>query len=133
MNDDKSNPFQILGSDQVPTQGGQPVMEQDKSGELKDRIERLIGSSDIFLFMKGIPEFPQCGFSANVIGMLNTLNVPYKTFDILTDMDIRQGVKEWANWPTYPQLYFKGELLGGNDVVMEMFETGELKEVLLGN
>ena len=88
MSDD--NPFKIL-SDSNPPKGGQAVSEADQTGELKDRIQRLIGSSDLFLFMKGTPDFPQCGFSANVIGILHSLGVEFNTFDILTDMDIRQG------------------------------------------
>jgi len=82
------------------------------------------------LFMKGTPDFPQCGFSANVVGLLNSLNVKYKSFDILSDMDIRQGVKEFANWPTYPQLWVKGQLVGGNDIITEMFHAGELEKIL---
>ncbi len=129
MSDD-NNPFNILGSDKVPQQGGQAVEETNKSGDLNERIKGLINSSKIFLFMKGNPEMPQCGFSANVVGILNAMNAQYKTFDILTDMDIRQGVKEFSNWPTYPQLYVDGQLIGGNDIIMEMYEGGELEAVL---
>ena len=125
-----NDPFKILGDQSVPEKNGMPVFEEDQSGELKDRIERLISASDIFLFMKGTPDFPQCGFSANVIGLLNKLNVQYKTFDILSDMDIRQGVKEYANWPTYPQLWVKGQLVGGNDIITEMFHAGDLEKLL---
>jgi monothiol glutaredoxin len=124
------NPFNILGSEKVPEQGGQPVQEQNKAGDLNERIKSLITSADVFLFMKGIPEAPQCGFSANVCGMLNSFQAKYKTFDILTDTDIRQGVKDFSNWPTFPQLYVKGELLGGNDIITEMYHNGELAEVL---
>ena len=125
-----NDPFKILGDQTVPEKNGMPVFEEDQSGDLTTRIERLIKSSDIFLFMKGTPDFPQCGFSANVVGLLNSLNVKYKSFDILSDMEIRQGVKEYANWPTYPQLWVKGELVGGNDIITEMFHTGELQKVL---
>ena len=124
------NPFEILGSDKVPDQKGTPVTEKDKTGELNERIERLIASSPVFLFMKGSPEMPQCGFSANVVGILSSLQVPYKTFDILSDMDIRQGVKEYANWPTFPQLWIKGQLVGGNDIISEMHQVGELEKLL---
>lgn len=127
---DGKNPFNILGSDKVPQQGGQAIQENNKSGDLNERIKNLIGSSKIFLFMKGNPQMPQCGFSANVVGILNAMNVSYNTFDILSDMDIRQGVKEFSNWPTYPQLYVNGQLVGGNDIIMEMYEAGELEEVL---
>ena len=80
--------------------------------------------------MKGTPDFPQCSFSANVIGLLNSLGVQYRTFDILSDMDIRQGVKEYANWPTYPQLWVKGGMIGGNDIITEMFHSGDLEKAL---
>lgn len=124
---DSNNPFNILGSDQVPKDGGVAVTSVPSGGSLNETIDNLIGSSDIFLFMKGNPEVPQCGFSANVIGMLNATGVNYKTFDILSDMNIRQGVKDYKNWPTFPQLYVKGELIGGNDVITELYESGELK------
>ena len=123
------NPFNILGSDKVPQEGGTQV-EQTSNGELTDRIKALIGSSEIFLFMKGNAAMPQCGFSANTIAMLDALNVKYNTFDILSDMDIRQGVKEFSNWPTYPQLYFKGQLVGGNDIITEMYQSGQLQDVI---
>ena len=123
------NPFNILGSDKVPQEGGTQV-EQTSNGELTDRIKALIGSSEIFLFMKGNAAMPQCGFSANTCAMLDSLNVKYNTFDILSDQDIRQGVKEFSNWPTYPQLYFKGELVGGNDIITEMYHSGDLASVL---
>jgi monothiol glutaredoxin len=94
------------------------------------QIRELIQSADLFLFMKGHPDAPQCGFSANVVGILRHINADFKSFNILSDPDIRQAVKEFANWPTYPQLYFKGELLGGNDIVMELFESGELEKLI---
>ena len=124
------NPFNILKSDMPAAKNREAVTETDTSGEIKQRIERLIGSSNVFLFMKGNPDFPQCGFSANTIGLLDNLGVEYKTFDILSDMDIRQGVKEYANWPTYPQLWFKGQLVGGNDIISEMFHSGDLEKLL---
>lgn len=100
---DEKNPFNILGSDKVPQPGGSAIKEESTSGDLNERIKKIIGSSSIVLFMKGNPEIPQCGFSANVIGILNAMNVTYNTFDILSDMDIRQGLKEYSNWPTFPQ------------------------------
>jgi monothiol glutaredoxin len=99
--------------------------------ELKVRIESLINSEPIFLFMKGTPEMPQCGFSANVVKILNGQNIKFGSFNILTDMDIREGVKAYSNWPTYPQLYVKGELIGGNDIVMEMMASGELEKLFV--
>lgn len=117
-----NNPFNILG--------GQPAQEVNKSADLNERIKNLIASAPIFLFMKGSPDFPQCGFSANVVGLLGHLKVSFKTFDILSDMDIREGVKQYSNWPTYPQLYVNNKLIGGNDIIMELFEAGELEEIL---
>lgn len=127
---DEKNPFNILGSEKVPVQGGTAVEEIDKNAELNDRIKTLIGSSNIFLFMKGNPEMPQCGFSANVVSILNSLQINYNTFDILSDWDIREGVKQFSNWPTYPQLYVNGKLVGGNDIIMELHQDGELEETL---
>jgi len=127
---DEKNPFNILGSEKVPVQGGTAVEEIDKNAELNDRIKTLIGSSNIFLFMKGSPEMPQCGFSANVVSILNSLQINYNTFDILSDWDIREGVKQFSNWPTYPQLYVNGKLVGGNDIIMELHQDGELEETL---
>lgn len=105
-------------------------MEKKPSSVLNERIEKLINSSPIFLFMKGSPEMPQCGFSANVCAILKAAGVEFKSFDILSDPEIRQGVKEYSNWPTYPQLYFKGELIGGSDIISEMYNTGELQDLL---
>ncbi|MGB0452514.1 MAG: Grx4 family monothiol glutaredoxin [Bacteriovoracaceae bacterium] len=107
-----------------------PIDSVDKSIDLTKQIESLIGSADLFLFMKGTPNAPMCGFSANVINILNHMGKTYKTFDILTDMEIRQGVKEYASWPTFPQLYVKGELIGGNDIITEMYHSGDLEKTL---
>jgi monothiol glutaredoxin len=119
-----SNPFQVVG--------GNPISEseQNKSLDLNTRITNLIGSAPIMLFMKGTPEMPQCGFSANVCKILNHVGVSYNTFNILSDMDIREGVKNFSNWPTYPQLYIKGQLVGGNDIITEMMNNGELEQAL---
>ncbi|MFG1481877.1 Grx4 family monothiol glutaredoxin [Halobacteriovorax sp. GFR7] len=124
------NPFNILGKESTPINQGEAVSGADKSQELNIQIETLIKSADLFLFMKGTPDMPMCGFSANTIAMLNSVGKPYKTFNILEDMDIREGLKAYSNWPTYPQLYFKGELVGGNDIITEMFQSGQLQEVL---
>lgn len=124
-----SNPFNIIGQEGQPERKGEAVTTVE-GNNLEEKIKNLISSSDVFLFMKGVPEFPECGFSANTIGILNTLETPYKTFNILTDMYIREGVKQFSNWPTYPQLYFKGQLVGGNDIITEMFEAGELQELI---
>jgi monothiol glutaredoxin len=98
--------------------------------QLNEKIENLINSSKVFLFMKGTPEMPQCGFSANVCAILKATGADFKSFDILSDSEIRQGVKEYSNWPTFPQLYVNGELIGGSDIVSEMYNSGDLQELL---
>lgn len=95
-----------------------------------DRIQKQIDSSDIVLYMKGSAVFPQCGFSAAVVQILSQIGVPFKDVNVLEDSDIREGIKEFTNWPTIPQLYVKGEFVGGCDIVREMYETGELQEML---
>jgi monothiol glutaredoxin len=90
-------------------------------------IEKEVKSSDVVLFMKGTPQFPQCGFSGQVVQILEHLGVAYKGINVLEDADIRQGIKDYSNWPTIPQLYIKGEFIGGCDIVREMFQAGELK------
>ena len=94
------------------------------------RIKDEITTNDVVLFMKGTPVFPQCGFSAAVVEVLDHLGVRFKGVNVLIDPAIRQGIKEFSDWPTIPQLYVKGEFLGGCDIVREMFETGELEQVL---
>lgn len=98
--------------------------------ETKNKIDQMIGTSKVFLFMKGNPNFPQCGFSARAVAILRELNTEFESFDVLSDEEIRQGIKEYGNWPTIPQLYVDKKLLGGSDILMEMFESGELKEAL---
>lgn len=95
-----------------------------------DRIRQEVDSNDVVLFMKGTPVFPQCGFSNAVVQVLTYLNVPFKGVNVLEDADIRQGIKDFSDWPTIPQLYVKGEFVGGCDIVREMFEQGELREFL---
>ena len=96
---------------------------------LADRIRRDISDNAVVLYMKGTPVFPQCGFSAAVVQVLDSLAVKYKSFDILVDPSLRDGIKEFSNWPTLPQLYVKGEFVGGCDIIREMFQTGELVEL----
>jgi monothiol glutaredoxin len=93
---------------------------------IKDEIQSTIDTNDVVLFMKGTPDFPQCGFSGKVVQILNFLDVSYKPVDCLANEEIRQGIKEFSNWPTIPQLYVKGELIGGCDIVREMLQSGEL-------
>jgi monothiol glutaredoxin len=94
------------------------------------RIEEIVRGNDIVLFMKGTELFPQCGFSSRAVSILEHLKVPFKTVDVLQDPDIRQGVKQYSDWPTVPQLYVKGEFVGGSDIMMEMFESGELQQLV---
>ena len=96
----------------------------------KERISNLVSENPVMLFMKGSPEQPQCGFSARVVQILNFLKVNYKSFDVLSDEDIRQGIKEYGNWPTIPQLYVNKELLGGCDIIQEQFQSGDLEKSL---
>ena len=97
---------------------------------LQARLEALVASSPIFVFMKGNKLMPQCGFSNNVVQILNALAVPFETFDVLSDMEIRQGIKDFSNWPTIPQVYVNGEFIGGSDILIEMYNSGELREKL---
>ena len=96
----------------------------------KTRIENEIKAADVVLFMKGTPVFPQCGFSAAVVGVLTHLNVPFRGVNVLEDDALREGIKAYADWPTIPQLYVKGEFLGGCDIIREMYEAGELSTTL---
>ena len=94
------------------------------------RIAEIVNGNDVVLFMKGTALFPQCGFSSRAIAILDHLGVKYQTVDVLQDMEIRQGIKAYSDWPTIPQLYVKGEFVGGSDIMMEMFEAGELQQLL---
>ena len=98
--------------------------------EIKEKIEVFIKENDVCLFMKGTPDAPQCGFSMAVSNVLKHLNVKFKGVDVLEDENLRQGIKTFSDWPTIPQLYIKGEFIGGCDIVKEMFEKGELKKLL---
>lgn len=92
-----------------------------------ERIGGLVGKDDVVLFMKGTPIFPQCGFSSVVAGVLQHMNVTFQSYNVLEDMDLREGIKAYSEWPTIPQLYVKGEFIGGCDIVKEMYESGELQ------
>lgn len=94
-----------------------------------DAIEKAVKSNDVVLFMKGTPTFPQCGFSSTVVQVLDYLGVDYVSTNVLENPAVRDGIKQYANWPTIPQLYVKGEFIGGCDIIKEMFETGELKQL----
>ncbi|MEL6909585.1 MAG: Grx4 family monothiol glutaredoxin [Cyanobacteria bacterium J06629_2] len=98
--------------------------------EVKAKIEQLVNENKIVVFMKGSKLMPQCGFSNNVVQILNTLGVPYETVDILADSEVRQGIKEYSNWPTIPQIYLNGEFVGGSDIAIELYQSGELQQMV---
>ena len=100
------------------------------SEPIHDRIRAMVQDNDVVLFMKGTALFPQCGFSSRAVAILDHLGVEFASQDVLTDPELRQGIKEFSNWPTIPQLYVKGEFVGGSDIMMEMFESGELQAML---
>ncbi len=100
------------------------------SDDAQARIATAVNAADVLLFMKGTPLFPQCGFSSRAIAILDHLGVEYATIDVLQDPGIRAGIKEFSDWPTIPQLYVKGEFVGGSDIMMEMYEAGELSDLM---
>ena len=97
--------------------------------DVTQRIEEQLKSHEVLLYMKGTPDFPQCGFSGQVVATLNAIGKPFAFVNIFEDQEIREGLKTYSNWPTFPQLYVKGELIGGSDIVVEMYNSGELKQV----
>ena len=98
--------------------------------DVNARIDALVQDNAVLLFMKGTPLFPQCGFSSRAVAILNHLDVPFESVDVLQDQGIRQGIKAYSDWPTIPQLYVKGEFVGGSDIMMEMYESGELADLV---
>lgn len=120
------NIFKVVGQDQE--QAAPPA----QGGDVMARISSDVEANRVLLFMKGTPDFPQCGFSAQVIEILNQTGVPYATRNVLEDPELRQGIKEYSNWPTIPQMYVDGKFLGGCDIVVEMAQTGELEPLLQG-
>lgn len=98
--------------------------------EQKERIDNLVNQNKIVVFMKGTKLMPQCGFSNNVVQILNTLGVPFQTVDVLEDYEVRQGIKEYSNWPTIPQVYVNGQFVGGSDILIEMYQKGELQQMV---
>ena len=102
----------------------------DAQNPARSRIDEIVKKNAIVLFMKGTPLFPQCGFSSRAVTILEHLGVPFETIDVLQDPEIRTGIKDYSDWPTIPQLYVKGEFVGGSDIMMEMFESGELQEMV---
>jgi monothiol glutaredoxin len=100
--------------------------------DVQARLQTIVEGSDVVLFMKGSPLFPQCGFSSRAVAILNHLNVEFESVDVLQDQGVRQGIKSFSDWPTIPQLYVKGEFVGGSDIMMEMYESGELQALITG-
>jgi monothiol glutaredoxin len=98
--------------------------------DVNSRIASIVGDHDVVLFMKGTPLFPQCGFSSRAVAILEHCGVDFEGVDVLQDMEVRQGIKAYSDWPTVPQLYVKGEFVGGSDIMMEMFEAGELQQLI---
>lgn len=98
--------------------------------DVTTRIEEQLNAHDVLLYMKGTPDFPQCGFSGQTVAALNAIGKPFSYVNIFEDQEIREGLKTYSNWPTFPQLYVKGELIGGCDIVIEMYHSGELKELI---
>lgn len=98
--------------------------------EVQQRLDQIVNSHKIVVFMKGTKLMPQCGFSNNVVQILNVLGAPFETFDVLSDSEVRQGIKEYSNWPTIPQVYINGEFLGGSDILIELYQKGELQEMV---
>ena len=101
--------------------------------DINERISTIVGDNDVVLFMKGTPLFPQCGFSSRAVAILDHCGVQYESVDVLQDMEVRQGIKTFSEWPTIPQLHVKGEFVGGSDIMMEMFEAGELQQMMDDN
>lgn len=100
------------------------------SPQLEAKINQLLDENKILVFMKGSKLMPQCGFSNNVVQILNTLGVPFETVDVLEDFELRQGIKEYSNWPTIPQVYINGEFVGGSDIMIELYQSGELQQMV---
>ena len=106
------------------------IMTPDLTPEVMSKIEALIKQDKIVVFMKGNKLMPQCGFSNNVVQILNILGVPFQTFDVLSDPEVRQGIKAYSNWPTIPQVYLNGEFLGGSDILIELYQNGQLQQMM---
>jgi len=127
-----SNPFKIAATSELPEGLGQPLRETDPAADPAERLRAMVEASEVFLLIKGTPDTPMCGFSANTVAVMDALEVPYLTFDILSDEGIRSAAKQVAGWPTFPQVYVRGEFIGGNDIVTEMYHEGELQSLVAG-
>lgn len=118
------NIFKVVGSEQAQ------AVPPSQAGDVMERIAEDVKNNRVLLFMKGTPDFPQCGFSAQVVEILNDVGVPFASRNVLEDPELRQGIKEFSNWPTIPQVYVDGKFVGGCDIVTEMHATGELSDLL---
>lgn len=132
MHRSDDNPFKIAAAPEPVQALGLPVSDGDPSSAPADRIQGWVDSSEIFLLIKGTPQRPLCGFSANAVAIIDSLGLPYRTFDVLSDESIRDAAKIFAGWPTFPQIYIKGEFVGGNDILTEMYEAGEIQGMVSG-
>jgi len=128
-----NNPFKIAATPEPQVGLGRPLTETDPAMDPAERVRTMVKSSEVFLLIKGTPARPMCGFSANTVAVMDALEVPYLTFDILSDEGIRSAAKQVAGWPTFPQVYVRGEFVGGNDIVTEMYHDGELQDLVVGN
>jgi len=127
-----SNPFKIAATPEPRVGLGRQLTETDPAADPAERVRTMVKSSEVFLLIKGTPDRPMCGFSANTVAVMDALEVPYLTFDILSDEDIRSAAKQVAGWPTFPQVYVRGEFVGGNDIVTEMYHDGEFQDLVAG-
>lgn len=127
-----AHPFRIAPRPTNIPGNGQPARETHSGLPALERVDRLVRSAPVFLFIKGTPAEPRCGFSANVLRLVEALAVPYLTFDVLSDESVRAAAKEYAAWPTFPQLYVRGQFVGGNDIVSELAASGELGQLMRG-
>ena len=132
MDDSGHNPFKISAASDAPGGSEESFPGPALRGEPIERMGALVNSADIFVLIKGTPQRPQCGFSANTVAIMDSLRVPYRTLDVLSDEEIRSAAKEFAGWPTSPQVYVRGEFVGGNDIISEMHAAGELQDLVRG-
>tara|TARA_Y100000766_G_C18407425_1_gene365670 strand:+ start:35 stop:394 length:360 start_codon:yes stop_codon:yes gene_type:complete len=106
------------------------MKKENNMSEIRNKINKMIESDDVVLFMKGTPDFPQCGFSANVVGILNYFGITFQSYNVLDDIELREGIKTFSDWPTIPQIYIKKEFIGGFDIFKDMLENGEIEDLL---
>jgi monothiol glutaredoxin len=130
MADRSDSPFNIASAPEPAGGLGQTFVESDPNAPPEERVKAMVDSCPLFAMIKGTPQRPQCGFSANTVAVLDALDVPYRTFDVLSDESVRLAAKKYAEWPTFPQVYVRGQFVGGNDIVTEMHASGELQAIV---